>query len=66
MNIEQCLIGSPHRFVNVSPRRQCDVVHSEKVRSPGAGADLEVLTVHQFVTWVKSKCEKKLLYIELN
>ena len=55
--------------MNVSPRGQCDVVHSEEMRSPGAGADLEVLTVHQFVTWVKSECKKKLLLymnIELN
>ena len=42
----------------MGPKRQRDVVHSEEVGSPGAGADLEVLTVHQFVTWVISECKK--------
>ena len=41
--------------MNMGPRRQCDVVHPEEVSSPGAGADLEVLTVHQFVVWVISE-----------
>ena len=46
----------------MGPRRQCDVVHPEEVSSPGAGADLEVLTVHQFVTWVISEGNEKELF----